>query len=66
MLTDTTVQQTATSEYGGHLSIRSFMVDTIHLKGSQETDTGNADHSKIYTLWWRYNDIFFKQEGNGR
>ena len=63
---DTTCENSATAEYGGHtINIDLHSGDT-NLKGSQETGTGNADHyAHVYTYGGDNNDIFFKQKGNG-
>ena len=63
---DTTCENSATAEYGGHTIDLDIHSGNTDLKGSQETGTGNADHyARIYTYGGDNNDIFFKQKGNG-
>ena len=63
---DTTCENSATAEYGGHIINIDLHSGDTNLKGSQETGTGNADHeARIYTYGGDNNDIFFKQKGNG-
>ena len=63
---DSTCENSATAEYGGHTIDLDIHSGNTDLKGSQETGTGNADHyARIYTYGGDNNDIFFKQKGNG-